>query len=626
MRGASSRVVATAGHVDHGKSALIVAAHRDGPRPAGRGEAPRAHDRPRVRVVHAAVAAARSGSSTCPATSGSSRTCWPGVGPGAAGAVRRRRRRGMEAAVRGAPRRSSTSSASQGAVRGADEARPGGRGDASRSRREEVRERLAGTRAGGRADRRRSRRATGEGLDELRRGARRDARRRPGAARDARTRLFVDRVFTIRGAGHRRHRHADRRTASASATRSSCSRPAGAARIRGLQTHKRARAARLPGLARRGEPRRRRAGRGSSAATSWRRPGPGARPRRVEAAPSGRSAASGPRHHRPRRVQVYAGAAEAEAKIRFRRGPDEAAASSGSGPRSRWCWTCSTASSCARPVGGSRSGAASVLDSGAADPRGGPAGTSFLARRARADANGAARIARGANGASSAPTTSSVLTGGPPLHCDRRVGRIRRGASTRRRARPRSFLAAHHREHPLEEGAPLAAARERSADAARAAGCPAAPRGRRGARRAAGGGRAPRAERPRPSGCARTRCGSSHAPTDVEQLVAAVSGAHEAQPPTVKELVAAGFARGAHRRGGARRRGRAGRARSDRGAVARRSARPPSSASMPRGLTVAPSAKRSAPAGSTRCRSPSISTAGVTRRDGDLRFPRAPGR
>ena len=76
------RVIATAGHVDHGKS---VADRRRSPGStpigSGRGEAPRTHDRPRLRVDARSRAAGRSGSSTCPGTSGSSATCSPASGP-----------------------------------------------------------------------------------------------------------------------------------------------------------------------------------------------------------------------------------------------------------------------------------------------------------------------------------------------------------------------------------------------------------------------------------------------------------------------------------------------------------------------------------------------------------------
>ena len=78
------RVVATAGHVDHGKSSARARAHGHRSRPLSRGEGARAHDRSRLRVHHPSdghrYATTSSGSSTCPGTSASSRTCSPGSG------------------------------------------------------------------------------------------------------------------------------------------------------------------------------------------------------------------------------------------------------------------------------------------------------------------------------------------------------------------------------------------------------------------------------------------------------------------------------------------------------------------------------------------------------------------
>ena len=74
---ATMRVVATAGHVDHGKSSLVRGADRHRPRPLRGGTQPRADDRPRLRPHDAARRRRASASSTCPATSGSCATCWP---------------------------------------------------------------------------------------------------------------------------------------------------------------------------------------------------------------------------------------------------------------------------------------------------------------------------------------------------------------------------------------------------------------------------------------------------------------------------------------------------------------------------------------------------------------------
>ena len=55
-------------------------AHRHRHRPPAGGEGARHHDRPRLRLPRGARRARRSRSSTCPATSASSRTCWPASG------------------------------------------------------------------------------------------------------------------------------------------------------------------------------------------------------------------------------------------------------------------------------------------------------------------------------------------------------------------------------------------------------------------------------------------------------------------------------------------------------------------------------------------------------------------
>jgi selenocysteine-specific elongation factor len=103
-------------------------------------------------------------------------------------------------------------------------------------------------------------------------------------------------------------------------------------------------------------------------------------------------------------------------------------------------------------------------------------------------------------------------------------------------------LGAFHREHPLEEGAGLAMARDAAVGALRHAGAP-APRelvdtlleeleARGVIARSASSIR--RAEH---------RVALEEHGEDVDRLLAAVGGDHEAQPPTVKELRVAGFAR-----------------------------------------------------------------------------------
>ena len=97
------RTIATAGHVDHGKSSLVLALTGTDPDRFAGGEGARAHHRPRVRLHARSRRARTSPSSTCPATCASSRTCSPGVGAVDARAARRRRRRRLDAADRGAP-------------------------------------------------------------------------------------------------------------------------------------------------------------------------------------------------------------------------------------------------------------------------------------------------------------------------------------------------------------------------------------------------------------------------------------------------------------------------------------------------------------------------------------------
>ena len=84
-------LVGTAGHIDHGKTALVRALTGDRRRPAPGGEGARDHHRPRVRPVDCR-AARWSASSTCPATSASCATCWPAPAGSsrAAGGGRRR--------------------------------------------------------------------------------------------------------------------------------------------------------------------------------------------------------------------------------------------------------------------------------------------------------------------------------------------------------------------------------------------------------------------------------------------------------------------------------------------------------------------------------------------------------
>ncbi len=70
-------VVATAGHVDHGKSTLVLALTGTDPDRLRRGEGAGPHHRPRLRRRHPAVGPPRGLRRRARATSGSSRTCSP---------------------------------------------------------------------------------------------------------------------------------------------------------------------------------------------------------------------------------------------------------------------------------------------------------------------------------------------------------------------------------------------------------------------------------------------------------------------------------------------------------------------------------------------------------------------
>ncbi len=201
-------VVATAGHVDHGKSSLVDAVDRDGPRSSRRGEAPGSDDRARVRVVHAPLGTRarvrrRPGARAVrPHDARRGRTRPPR-------AVRRRGRRGVEAAVGGAPRDRRRPRLARGGDR-AHQARSRrgrrsgprpGRGDRARP----------GHGPGGRSDRR-VLVHDGRGVRRARRRAGRDARRRP-RARPRRPPPPARRPRVLdQGLRHRRHGNAHGRT------------------------------------------------------------------------------------------------------------------------------------------------------------------------------------------------------------------------------------------------------------------------------------------------------------------------------------------------------------------------------------------------------------------------------
>ena len=157
---------------------------------AGRGAAARPDDRAGLRLDR--LMGSRSRSSTCPATSRSSRTCSPGWAR-CPRDVRRRRHRGLDAAVRGAPRRLDALGVRHAllVISKADLADPPPRrsklGKSFRAPRWPIPRWL-------RTD---LDRARGVG------GAR---ERRPPPDLEADVRLWVDRSFTVRGAA-RGHRH-----------------------------------------------------------------------------------------------------------------------------------------------------------------------------------------------------------------------------------------------------------------------------------------------------------------------------------------------------------------------------------------------------------------------------------
>ena len=460
---------------------------------------------------------------------------------------------------------------------------------------------------------------TGEGVPDLIAALDRAIAEAP-APEDARTRLFVDRIFAIKGAG----------TVATGTLTGDCLQtgeeielyPNGErARIRGLQTHKEQEdracpvsrvAANLVGAD------RDRLERGDVLAS------PGAwRP--TTTFDGTIRAIRGLARGIPTRgaFMVHAGAAETEAKVRFLEGP--------SGERFVRIRT-------ARPLVldvfdryvlrevGRRItvGGGEVLDVAppvrAADPR----HLGFLSRRAAADRTDLPALLVEERGAVRADDVT-VLTGGspPPGAAGWCVSATVRDAAA---AAAETFLRAYHRDHPLEEGATLASVRDAVLRAARSTGV-----------------RPPREVADvlvellaadglleRTGSTVRLRTHEVRLEPradDVEQLVAAVSGPHEAQPPTVKELLAAGFARALL--------DAAGRA----GAVVRISPELIVAPSLVEratelaydhaddGLTVA--ALREALGTSRKYAVPLaeyLDRQGVTRRDGDLRFPRAPAR
>jgi selenocysteine-specific elongation factor len=373
---------------------------------------------------------------------------------------------------------------------------------------------------------------TGEGLDEL--TAALDAMLASAPApEEARTRLFVDRVFTIKGAG----------TVVTGTLGGGCLdvgdeailQPSGVrARIRSLQTHKRQEetacpvtrvAANLVGVERttiaRGE---------VLVAEGW-------TPTSVFDAEV--KAVRGLERIPARGAfKVYAGAAEADARLRLLDGPDGATYA-----RIR------TAHPLVLDVGdrfvlreaGRRAtvGGGTVLDVGPPRAFSTEARLAALGRRrdvARADLPALLAEERGA-----APTATVVQQTGAAPPRDLVVGdwvvapAVRAAAD----AAATDALAAYHATHPLHEGAPIAEVRAAVQAAVRAAGGPPDPDLAETLLLAT----------PDVIRRATTVRLASHAVAldtqgpDVQRLLAAVGGENEATPPTVKELLAAGIPR-----------------------------------------------------------------------------------
>jgi selenocysteine-specific elongation factor len=370
---------------------------------------------------------------------------------------------------------------------------------------------------------------TGEGVDTL--VAALDALLAAAPApHPARTRLFVDRVFTIKGAGTVATGTLTGGCLSASQTVEAY--PAGRrTRVRGLQTHKHDEAkvcpvtrvaANLTG-AERDE-----LARGDVLAEpgSWRPTtvfDVAIRPvRDLERIP-GRGA-----------FKVYAGAAEVDAKIRLLDEPFARVRTAQPLVLDVYDRFVVRESGRQRTVGGG-----AVLDVGpprAADAR----HRSFLARRAAAARGDLPDLLIEERGAVREEDVV-LLTGGVPP--DPHDGWCIAPA-VRRAARDAVYelLSAFHRVEALEEGAPLGVVRQAAGDAARRAGAP----------RAAGlpdtllDLLASEGSIVRTSTTVRLathRVALEQRADEVRTLLERISGEHEAQPPTIKELVRAGTRR-----------------------------------------------------------------------------------
>lgn len=226
--------------------------------------------------------------------------------------------------------------------------------------------------------------------------------------------------------------------------------------------------------------------------------------------------------------------------------------------------------------------------------------------------------------AEAAALTGSSAVGGDRLGGDR-VGAWLVDPAARERVAGdlNLWLSAFHRSHPLEEGAALGEARRTIAASLRAEGVA----GEETLIEALIDDLEARGETARTATTVRLashRVDLGSRADDVKRLLAAITGAREAMPPTVKELLAAGFGRDVI--DAAAREGEVVRLSPDlivAPALVNRAVAAVAAAS-PRGITL--SALREALGTSRKYAVPlaeHLDRTGLTRRDGDLRFPRS---
>ena len=228
------RVVATAGHVDHGKSSLVLALTGTDPDRFEEEKRRGPDHRPRLRPHRRCR----------PARHQLRRRARPrSLPPQHAG---RRRRRSTPACSSwppprvGSPRaRSTCASSSCSASRHGVVALT--KADLVDDERRELADARRGRPRGGHVPRGAPPMVqvgapTGAGLDDLRAGPRRAGRRHAGGRRPRPPRLWVDRVFAAKGSGHGRDGHAHRRLAGGGRRRSSSVRTRRPARVRAIQS------------------------------------------------------------------------------------------------------------------------------------------------------------------------------------------------------------------------------------------------------------------------------------------------------------------------------------------------------------------------------------------------------